>query len=252
VVFHLMEQTSSALGEEMGIVEPSLGKDIRVVLGIDVSQELDDLGKVTTVMPLIGLFVCLLGCAFLVFSVWYYRRPFERIDQGIHEIIGGNQAYEFEFDFNEELPDSIAQNLNMMVAILTGRPLPDDIADARSQNWVESMLIGSAFNDDEGEGRADTSDAEPTIASPKVSVRSRSADELKKEPAEKYYRRLFNEYISLRDQLNLDNDGVTYVRFVDKVVKSERSIKEESGSRSVRFNIEEKGGNAVLTPVLLS
>jgi len=250
-VFPLRPHEDVHLIPEKGLVERDMADEIRAVLCVDLSQQLGDLGAVRMLTPLIGLFVCVLGCILLLVAVWYYQRPFEKIDQGIHEVIGGNQTYEFEFDFNEELPDSIAQNLNMMVAILTGRPMPDDIADARSQNWVESMLIGSAFEVEEGaksqrEGRVEAT------SSTGHSVRTRGADELQKEPAEKYYRRIFTEYVSIRESLGHPNDSVTYVRFVDKVVKSERSLRESMECRAVRFNIEQKGGNAVLTPVKLS
>ena len=192
----------------------------------------------------------------MLLGVWYYQRPFEKIDQGIHEIISGNQNYEFEFDLNEELADSIAQNLNMMVAILSGRPLPDDIEAARGQNWVESMLIGSAFDDDADgtpeETRVPEEGVAPAQATANLSQSARTEAELSKEPAEKYYRRIFAEFLAHRESLGMDNEGLTYVRFVDRVVKSERALKSELSARSIRFNVEVKGRNVVLTPVKLS
>ena len=49
----------------------------------------------------------------------------------------------------------------------------------------------------------------------------------------------------------MDNEGLTYVRFVDRVVKSERALKSELSARSIRFNVEVKAGSVVLTPVRL-
>ncbi len=252
-LFYLVNQGSIGVEPEELRADP-LGEEVRVVLAVDVAQALDDLENVRLFMPMLALLICFLGCAFLLIGVWYYQRPFEKIDQGIHEIISGNQNYEFEFELNEELADSIAQNLNMMVAILSGRPLPDDIEAARGQNWVESMLIGSAFDDGT---ELDSEDVDASAAGKNIATDStptpsaRTEAELSKEPAEKYYRRIFSEFLAQREALGMDNEGLTYVRFVDRVVKSERALKSELSARSIRFNIEVKAGSVVLTPVRL-
>lgn len=252
VAFYLAEKALPRISPEKGIFAPSAGDGVKAVLAVDISESLRDLGRVQTLVPLVGIAVCFIGILFLLLAIWHYRRPFVKIDQGIHEIISGDQAYEFEFDFNEELPDSIGQNLNMMVAILSGRPLPDDIADARSQNWAESMLIGNGFEEDGKNGGAGGEYPMTPSKSSASGARTRSSEELRKEPAEKYYRRIYTEFLAIRESLGQGNEGITYVRFVDKVVKSERALRESLDARAVRFNVENKAGNAVLTPVHLS
>jgi hypothetical protein len=117
----------------------------------------------------------------------------------------------------------MAQNLNLMVAILTGQPLPDEEADSRE--WVDSLMIGDGDNSQS-----------PGIAT---------------EPPDVYYRRIYGEYISLRERVGLETESVTYPRFVEKIVRSEQLMSEKLGVDLVRFKVEERDGNAVLTPIPL-
>ena len=66
-------------------------------------------------------------------------QPFEKIDSGVHEVIGGNFDYQFPFDYSEELPSSMAQSLNLMVAVLLGKPLPED-EDMPVGDWDSATL----------------------------------------------------------------------------------------------------------------
>lgn len=76
-------------------------------------------------------FVLCLGLLLVFFQ--QFVRPFERIDRGIMEQISGNRDHWFA-GTGKDLPGTMAQNLNILVCILTGRPLPDEqgsqLADA--------------------------------------------------------------------------------------------------------------------------
>lgn len=70
-------------------------------------------------------FVLCLGLALLFFR--QFVKPFEDMDEGVMELISGNRDYWFESKGGGKgLSSTMGQNLNILVCILTGRPLPDD------------------------------------------------------------------------------------------------------------------------------
>ena len=72
----------------------------------------------------LGFFLCL-GLAMAFFR--QFVKPFETMDEGVMELISGNRDYWFESKGRgKSLSSTMGQNLNILVCILTGRPLPDD------------------------------------------------------------------------------------------------------------------------------
>ncbi|MGK0359671.1 MAG: hypothetical protein ACI9U2_001977, partial [Bradymonadia bacterium] len=52
--------------------------------------------------------------------------PFEDMDEGVMELISGNRDYWFESKRGGlGLSNTMGQNLNILVCILAGRPVPD-------------------------------------------------------------------------------------------------------------------------------
>lgn len=86
-------------------------------------------------------FVLCLGLLLVFFQ--QFIRPFERIDRGILELISGNRDYWFTGK-GKDLPGTMAQNLNVLVCILTGRPLPDDEQGSQLAQALERIERQSA------------------------------------------------------------------------------------------------------------
>lgn len=68
---------------------------------------------------------CLLCIGLVLLFIQQFIKPFERIDQGVMELISGNADSWFDGQ-GKTLAGTMSQNLNILVCILTGRPLPDD------------------------------------------------------------------------------------------------------------------------------
>ncbi|WP_296282558.1 hypothetical protein, partial [Pseudoxanthomonas sp.] len=93
-----------------------------------------------------GIILCVVLCFVLVQRM---VAPFMDIDQGVLEIINGNLDYWFEPE-SGTVATNMAQNLNIMVCQLSGRPLPDEDDDAvRPQNWVQDQLFVESIDDQE-------------------------------------------------------------------------------------------------------
>lgn len=190
----------------------------------------------------LSVLVFLVGFFIIHFLINQYTAVFKQIDQGIHELISGNNDYQFPFDYQEELPNSMAQSLNIMVALLLGRPIPED-EDAVTEEWAAELFAGAQTAPDES--------GEIAIDSRQISALT-TEDELKKESAELYYKRIYNEYIQAREQLGLPSEKVTYMKFIEKLVKNEALLKKKYRCRAIRFAVVIKDDKVTLKPVQIN
>jgi hypothetical protein len=79
----------------------------------------------------------------------------------------------------------------------------------------------------------------------------KNADELEKEPAEVYYKRVYNEYINAKGDLGENVEIISYMKFIEKLVKHENIYKRKYKCKAVRFNVEVKNDKVILSPVKL-
>lgn len=94
-----------------------------------------------TVLLACGL-ACLLCIGLVLLFFQQFIKPFERIDQGVMELISGNRDFWFEGQ-GKDRAGTLAQNLNILVCILTGRPLPDDPDGSALAQAMERIERGS-------------------------------------------------------------------------------------------------------------
>jgi len=239
---------------------------LHTVLSIDLDRALDGYRWIQAILITLGVVLLLVGLAVIHVLLRSYARQFERIDAGIHEVIGGNRDYSFSIDLPDALASNMAQSLNLMVAVLEGKPIVGELVGDR---WDESLLIdtdaagASAWTTtpaggDGGEGTraafvapapargADESvDLLPAVAPPGAA----RSHELLAEPAEAYYRRLFREYVDARRRVGEAVDRVTYPAFVEKLARNERRLKDRLGCRNVRFEVAVRDEQVMLTPI---
>ena len=125
-----------------------------------------------------------------------------------------------------------------MVAVLLGKPLPEDESIAMA-SWDSANLTSV----DSAAGVIDDADfvidEEPTDSPP--------SDEFIQEPAESYYRRIFQEYQDMRTAQG-EVAVMTFVRFVEHLSASERRLREAFGCSHVRFSVVLRGSAVVFVP----
>ncbi len=73
---------------------------------------------------------------------------------------------------------------------------------------------------------------------------------LRDEPADAYYRRIFDEYIAAKRSLGDPVEDITLAAFVERIQASEREMSEKHG-KPVRYKIEVRGREVVLLAVPL-
>ncbi len=181
----------------------------------------------TLLLALFILFV--LGLIFGVAMLWQTEREYEIIDQGIHDIMAGDRDYEFPFDPEKKtMANSMAQSMNIMLALLLDRPVPDEEVD--DERWGR-LLVEQADALESG---------------------AKTEDELSDEPVDAYYKRTYQEYRQARVTVGEDVSELTYVNFVEKLARLESRLKGTNNARMVRFNVTLQGERVVLTPVFIN
>ena len=76
-------------------------------------------------------------------------------------------------------------------------------------------------------------------------------EELAREPADVYYKRLYNEFIEARKAVGQPIEGINYPKFVEKLVHLQQPLIKKLGTPMIRFVVSTKGNTVTLIPVPL-
>ncbi len=224
-----------------GIAYGSRYQTLRVGLAVRRAQWVGAFSTLQTYVPMFGGILFLIGVILFWMLIRNHTKPFEEIDKGIHEVINGNFDYEFPFNYNEELPSVMAQSLNLMNAVLLGKPLPED-EDEAGGAWEGAAIVSSPTHTPPRDGNGGLIiETEPDGGE--------VPPDLMREPAETYYKRLYGSYRQTRTDAGTPDEVITYVRFVEQLVKSERELKGKLECKHVRFTVNNRDGKVVLTPI---
>ena len=105
--------------------------------------------------------IFLLGAVALLLFIQFFLRPIERLESNIQEVVAGNKDLVFEYRGSNKLAQGLAHQLNLMSAVLQGKPTLDedgggswnDVSTeggpARVQGVNMSDLMGSKDDSDE-------------------------------------------------------------------------------------------------------
>jgi hypothetical protein len=214
-------------------------ESLMAVLTVNVDAAMSMHTTLKVILVLASALIFMIGAALIHILLRSFIKPFEAIEAGIHEVIGGNFEYTFPFTHREELPRSMAQSLTIMKAVLLGQPLPEDVEAAA--NWGVDI-------------RGDSEELLAEVAQPAESASGASAIETiaaaeVKESVTDYYRRLFKEYCDARQANGEDVSAITYVKFVEKLARTEKSLRDKYSCKQIRFRVEKKDKQIVLVPI---
>ena len=188
-----------------------------------------------------GILVFFVGMILMLWMIRASRRPYEEIDAAVHEIISGNLDHQIPFQFRDEMPRSLGQSLAVMRAVLLGEPLPED--QETDQSWAAGLVVVGGDSPDE----VDEETGE-TIAEETETVREKDLKETRTE----YYQRVYKEFLAAKRELGEDTSAITFTSFVDRLVRTEKSLKERFGCKSVRFRVELKNKQVALIPIKIT
>lgn len=122
---------------------PAVGdgeKKAGIITLSNLSAELEPLSSPGANTWLAAVMILLLGSIALLIFIQLFRRPIEKIESGMQEVVAGNKDYVFEYRGSNKLAQGLAHQLNLMSAYLQGKPMPDD--EDGGGNWAD-MGVGS-------------------------------------------------------------------------------------------------------------
>jgi len=164
----------------------------------------------------------------------YISGPVSELEDGLLSIINGTSDLRFQIEHDEL--GGLVFRINSLLNALMG--VAEDTTDdegrpshaPRAQDFQEALAVDESAV----QGQAD-----PSVAA-----------SLAEEPADQYYRRLYDEYIAAKRQLGDPVDHITPAAFENKIQASEREMAQKHG-RPVRYQVQLRGNSVVLNAVPL-
>jgi hypothetical protein len=180
------------------------------------------------ILALVGGIV---GLSLLQIIVRQFMKPLEEIDAGIHQIISGNKEYYFPFTCRETIVRVLGEQLNLMMAVLLNKPLPEEEEEAQ---FLSENLKYQAVTEHHAAAAAQV------VATP-GDVFTQSADA--------YYKKLYQDFVAARAAIGQDTSKISYVKFVEKTAQNEAQLRLRHGKSQVRFVVQAKDNDVLLFPV---
>jgi hypothetical protein len=187
------------------------------------------------IWPAVG--ATLLGLMLVVAGAWlldnYISRPIAEIEDGLLAIMNGRTDRRFEIEHAEL--GGLVFRLNSLLNQLFGVQEDETDDQGRPSRAPAASSFQDALSVDERMA-ADGETADPA---------------LRDEPADAYYQRIFEEYVSAKRGLGDPVDGITLPAFIERIQASEAEMSEKHG-KPVRYKIEVRGKEIVLLAVPLA
>ncbi|HEY6879658.1 MAG TPA: MXAN_5187 C-terminal domain-containing protein, partial [Polyangiales bacterium] len=186
--------------------------------------------------------------------------PIEEIEEGVLAAINGNT--EVRLDTSNPDLGGLAYRINQLLNVFTG------VQEAAAEDDEEQGANASASADwkDDGELAESSAAAAPAapaavaapapVAPAAVAAPGEPLDDpalaakLEKEPAEAYYKRVFNEYAQAK-RTQGESFSVPEDRFTQRLKGNEAALAQKHGARAVRFLVQTHEGQVLLQPVLI-
>lgn len=140
-------ETDRLIAQFVPLTGNATNNRVRVVLAVDKEPVTASLHASRTWVWVTAAVLFVLGLLAMMRFHFVFARPFVQLDAGMHEVIDGNKDYVFSDKFNESMWSTLANNLNLMAASLTGREIPtvDD-------HWAENMMAEPSGDRPPGQG----------------------------------------------------------------------------------------------------
>jgi hypothetical protein len=165
----------------------------------------------------------------------YLSRPISELEDGLLAIINGNSALRFQIEHAEL--GGLVFRINSLLNALMGVDEDNTDDQGRPSAAPTANDFREALDVDES-----------SVASQQVNPEQAAA--LLAEPAERYYHRMYAEYLAARRQIGDPVEGVSYDSVVQHLMASEREMSGKYG-RPVRHVIDVRDGGIVLVAIPL-
>lgn len=164
------------------------------------------------------------------------QKAYNAIDfvlEGAHQIIMGNR--DFEFSSRDNYMNQIGQTLNLAIAIMLGKYIPNDEEDAARMA---------------GKGSMGGSTKRFTHAGDQLMIQTMHIEDHEPVAEEgKTHEQLYDEFCFAKKRLGEDTHEPTREQFIQKLKRAEEKLIEAHGCQSVRFEVRTESGKVSLKPI---
>ena len=167
-------------------------------------------------------------------------RPIEQIEEGLLAVVNGRT--DLRLDVQSAELGGLAYRINQLLNVFTGvQETTEDDAGRVSSPPDQAAWKDQAFS--EGAAAGGGGAAEP-IDDPELGAR------LEAEPEDAYLARVFQEYVSAKQAAG-ENLAIPQDKFAQRMKGQAEALAKKHACRMVRFQVQARGAEVVLRPVLI-
>lgn len=230
--------SSLSLGDTIAAAAPVEGRGIVLVAALPSALVDNVNGLATPILWLTGF-----GLVLVIFGGFYLAnyiiRPITVLEEGLLGILNGETERRFELDHDEL--GGLAFRIDQLLNQFMGVDEDNTDAEGRSSGLPRPANFQDAMSVDEAPPQADDL----------ATVDEQTANSLRDEAEDAYYKRLFDEYAAAKTALGEAVSAVTLAAFQERVRSMEATAKDKHGRR-VRYQVRATGNEVVLVAVALT
>ena len=167
-----------------------------------------------------------------------FLRPLEEIEEGVLTVINGRT--DFRIDVQSTEFGGLAYRINQLINVFTGVAETDE--EGRSapgvDGWDEAALAGGGGASATGKTSNAPEDAQ-------------LAAQLAAEAEDEYELRIYNEYVAAKQAVGEDVSNIAQARFIQRLKKNAETLTKKHGCRMVRFQVQTRGTQVILRPIVI-
>jgi HAMP domain-containing protein len=233
--------------EYAGVVGPlssTSGHVAMAVLG-DRTAQLEKASPINYILMFMVLGL-VLALAYGFFIGGTLLRPVEQMEETILNVINGRQDLRIQVESAEY--GGLAYRINQLLNMFTGTPEADE------SGRLSSPPPGPAGGWDEGSGAS--GGGPPPAAAAAAGGGEEASDpavvaKLAAEPEDAYYARVYQEYVAAKQAAGENVSNIPQDKFVQRLKSNEQALLKKHGCRMVRFEVQVKGNQVNLKPVII-
>jgi len=228
--------------EYIGVIGPLTADSGHVAMAVlaDRTEQGNKAGPLIYILMLMAIGLVLsAGYGFFIGGTLF--APVEQLEETILNVINGRSDLRVQVESAEY--GGLAYRINQLLNMFTGTPEADESGRLSSPpaapgRWDDAG--SSASNEDAGGGGTAGDDEDPALAA-----------QLAAEPEDAYYARIHTEYVAAKEAAGENVSNIPADKFVQRLKSNEQALIKKHGCRMVRFQVQVKGTQVNLQPVII-
>lgn len=181
-----------------------------------------------------------------------FLRPIEQMEEAVLAVINGRTDTRIDIQSSEL--GGLAYRINQLLNVFTGTPEEDEqgrVSQPPGAGWQDDSMAQSSLASP-GETAAASSAAAGGAAGGEAEADDPAlAAQLAAEPEDAYYARVYREYVAAKQAVGEDVSNIPQDKFVQRLKANEQGLIKKHDCRMVRFQVQTRGTQVNLKPVII-